>query len=192
MNRPTAFVALMAIVLAACAAPASDVQGGAEPVETSSVTSGDDSQDNGAAQDEQTAAGYQAGNAAQQPPSTASDEIPAQGVEPTEEEGDDVDLPPSDEGNGAEPIVEEEPAYPGPVAFAIADLSNRLGIDDSTITLVSFQAKIWPDGGLGCPQPGVAYMQVPVDGALIVLSVDGREFRYHSGGARDPFLCLTD
>ena len=33
------------------------------------------------------------------------------------------------------------------------------------------------------------YRQVPMDGALIRLAVDGKVYEYHSGGGRDPFLC---
>jgi len=35
----------------------------------------------------------------------------------------------------------------------------------------------------------MGYLQTPVDGSLIELSVDGTTYRYHSGGARGPFLC---
>jgi hypothetical protein len=46
----------------------------------------------------------------------------------------------------------------------------------------------WPDPGLGCPQPGMAYKQAPVDGLLIRLESDGQLFEYHSGGGEAPFL----
>jgi len=122
--------------------------------------------------------------------------VPDLGDEQTDEadpagEGEDVEPQSSEEGGSDEPVVAEDAEYPGPVAVAVSDLATRLGIDESAIKLVSFDAVVWPDGGLGCPQPGMAYTQVPVDGALIVLSAEGREFRYHSGGVRDPFLCLT-
>ncbi|MGD9318190.1 MAG: hypothetical protein PVG56_15245, partial [Anaerolineae bacterium] len=47
----------------------------------------------------------------------------------------------------------------------------------------------WSDGSLGCPQPGMAYKQVPQEGVLIRLSVSGTIYNYHGGGSRDPFLC---
>ena len=43
----------------------------------------------------------------------------------------------------------------------------------------------------GVPLPDMRYEQVPTDGSLIVLSVDGAAYRYHSGGSRPPFLCTT-
>jgi hypothetical protein len=47
----------------------------------------------------------------------------------------------------------------------------------------------WPDTSMGCPQPGMAYLQVPQDGMLIRLNAGGRVYAYHSGGNRAPFLC---
>lgn len=87
------------------------------------------------------------------------------------------------------PSPDIDPALRTLVGQAVADLSTRLKIDASSIVTVSAQAVSWPDGSLGCPQPGMAYTQVMVDGALIELSVDGTSYSYHSGGARAPFLC---
>jgi hypothetical protein len=75
------------------------------------------------------------------------------------------------------------------VAQAKDDLAERLSIAVDQIQLVEFRAVVWPDASLGCPQPGVAYKQVPMDGALIRLEVDGQVYEYHSGGSRPPFLC---
>ena len=75
------------------------------------------------------------------------------------------------------------------VEVAVADLVGRLHVDAPSITVVSAQPMTWPDGGLGCPRPGMAYPQTQVDGALIELSAGGTVYRYHSGGSRGPFLC---
>jgi len=69
------------------------------------------------------------------------------------------------------------------------DLSERLGVDVSAINLVSAKAVSWPDASLGCPQPGMAYIQVPEDGAQIILQVEEILYAYHSGGSRGLFLC---
>ena len=76
------------------------------------------------------------------------------------------------------------------VEIAKADLAARLGVDAASITVVTAEAVTWPDGSLGCPQPGMSYTQVMVDGARIVLAVGGEEYAYHSGGNRSPFLCV--
>lgn len=75
------------------------------------------------------------------------------------------------------------------VALAREDLARRLGIDAKTIELVELVEVIWPDGGLGCPAPGMAYKQVRQDGLLMRLAAGGRTYEYHSGESRPPFLC---
>ena len=75
------------------------------------------------------------------------------------------------------------------VAYAKEDLAKRLGIPVEEIELVSMEEVTWRDGSLGCPKPGMAYTQALVNGTLIVLSVDLRQYRYHSGRGGTPFLC---
>ena len=75
------------------------------------------------------------------------------------------------------------------VDHAIADLAKRLGVDRATIAVVEARAVVWPDGSLGCPQPGMLYTQVQQDGLLIRLRHGDREYAYHSGGSRMPALC---
>ena len=69
------------------------------------------------------------------------------------------------------------------------DLAVRLGISPNQIALLSYEEVVWPDASLGCPQPGMAYIQMPQDGALIRLSAEGQVYDYHSGGNRGVFLC---
>jgi hypothetical protein len=75
------------------------------------------------------------------------------------------------------------------VDIAVADLAARLSVDPSAITVVSARDVTWPDGSIGCPQPGMNYTQVQVDGAEIVLAVNGITYRYTLGGSRGPTLC---
>jgi hypothetical protein len=77
------------------------------------------------------------------------------------------------------------------VDLAIADLARRLNVESTAITVVDAHAVVWPDGAMGCPRPGLAYPQVQQEGALIRLKAGGREYAYHSGGSRPPFLCDT-
>jgi hypothetical protein len=99
-------------------------------------------------------------------------------------------------------LCEEEgmgdvPSVPGTVELGMGpyiemarqDLADRLSIDAAEIEVLEARAVVWPDASLGCPQPGMKYRQVPMDGALIRLAVDGKVYEYHSGGGRDPFLC---
>ena len=94
-------------------------------------------------------------------------------------------------------IVRMSPTLPRPfdpgvqdlIDKALADLSERLSIPASEITLLDATPVVWSDSSLGCPQPGMAYIQVPEDGLLIRLQVGDQIYTYHSGGVRDPFLC---
>jgi hypothetical protein len=76
-----------------------------------------------------------------------------------------------------------------PIEAAKADLARRRAVAPDTIRIVEVRDVTWPDPGLGCPQPGMAYKQVPVDGLLIRLESGGQLFEYHSGGSKAPFLC---
>jgi hypothetical protein len=80
----------------------------------------------------------------------------------------------------------------GLVTLAKTDLASRLNVSAGEIELVSFESITWPDGGLGCPQPGIAYIQVQVEGYRILLSHKGAAYPYHGGGRRGPFLCENE
>ncbi len=57
------------------------------------------------------------------------------------------------------------------------------------IELVEIKSVVWPNAAMGCPQPGIGYIQIPQEGLLIVLRAGGQLYEYHSGGSRAPFLC---
>jgi hypothetical protein len=86
---------------------------------------------------------------------------------------------------------------PNPIEFGLEplitqakeDLAQRLSIPVDQIVALEAKAVVWPDSSLGCPQPGMKYRQVPMDGALIVLQAQGLDYQYHSGGGRGLFLC---
>ena len=88
---------------------------------------------------------------------------------------------------GSAPTAASAPT--APVELAKADLARRRAVAPETIRVVEVRDVIWPNPGLGCPQPGLAYKQVPVDGLLIRLESGGQLFEYHSGGSKAPFLC---
>ncbi|HLF27224.1 MAG TPA: hypothetical protein VJG32_12885 [Anaerolineae bacterium] len=80
---------------------------------------------------------------------------------------------------GTQPLVDQ----------AIADLAGRLSVQPSDVHLVTFEAVVWPDASLGCPQPGIAYIQVQREGYRIALQVGEQVYAYHGGAGRGPFLC---
>jgi len=100
------------------------------------------------------------------------------------------------EGPSSQPPTPPKPGTPstlaqGPIGQAKADLAGRLGVDPGEVKLVSSEEVTWPDGSLGCPQPGMRYIQMLVNGSRMVLEVGGKQYHYHSGGRRGPFLCTN-
>lgn len=73
---------------------------------------------------------------------------------------------------------------------AVDDLADRLGVSASSITVVATELVVWPDSSLGCPRPGMEYLQVLTDGFRILLQHDATTYSYHGGGSTaEPFLC---
>ena len=60
------------------------------------------------------------------------------------------------------------------------DLAKRLSIATSQIKLVEATEVEWSDSSLGCPEPGMEYLQVITPGYRIVLEVNGTPYEYHS------------
>jgi hypothetical protein len=104
-----------------------------------------------------------------------------QGVVWCEEEGSAMEVPPVP--------GTVEPGMEGLIEMAKEDLAERLSMAAGEIEVLEAKGVVWPDASLGCPQPGMRYKQVPMDGALIRLLVEGKVYEYHSGGGRAPFLC---
>lgn len=75
------------------------------------------------------------------------------------------------------------------VQTAIADLRERLSDPAAEVTVVSVEEVDWPDGSIGCPQPGMVYTQAIVNGTKIVLKHAGIRYDYHQGGSREVFYC---
>jgi hypothetical protein len=90
---------------------------------------------------------------------------------------------------GDSPVTASDRSLDAGVGAARADLAQRLGVEPASIELVSAREVTWPDGSLGCPQPGMSYTQALVDGSQIILRHGGIDYHYHAGGARDPFYC---
>ena len=119
-------------------------------------------------------------------PSLPAEKQPAaapQTLPPAATQGSSIQMetptPPAAASSSLEGLIEE----------AKKDLAQKLVIPTDQISLAEAREVVWPDASLGCPQPGMLYIQVPEDGALILLRAQGVEFEYHSGGSRGLFLC---
>ena len=66
------------------------------------------------------------------------------------------------------------------VRAATNDLATKLKIASDIVQVVSVSAVDWSDTSLGCPQPGMFYAQVIVQGYTIILSAGGQQVEYHA------------
>jgi len=181
---PFVLAGLMTLTFAACADDGStDTTDGSSLVAATSSSAGD-------AAAETTVEGP-GGSAPASSPDTTDDAIAPGGTLPGETS------PPTPASSGppqgsTDTVYEQGDIDSGLQPFitiAIDDLAARLGVDPGEITTLSAVLVVWPNGALGCPQPGMQFTQVPVDGSVIELGAGGRVYRYHSGGSRTPFLC---
>lgn len=74
---------------------------------------------------------------------------------------------------------------------AVADLAAREDVDEVDVTVADYGAVTWSDSSLGCPEPGMSYLQALTDGFLLVLEVDGRRFEYHGGAVGGLRYCAN-
>ena len=81
------------------------------------------------------------------------------------------------------------PAPDDLLAAIVEDAARRGGVDPTLVQVVSSQRTDWPDGGLGCPEPGREYIQVVVPGYQVLVSVAGRLLDYRSDLAGHFFVC---
>lgn len=61
-------------------------------------------------------------------------------------------------------------------------LANWLSIFSEEIEVVEVEEVEWPDTSLGCPEPGMAYLQVIVPGCRVVMRMNDEVYEYHWGG----------
>jgi hypothetical protein len=69
------------------------------------------------------------------------------------------------------------------------DLTQRLSISVTQISLVEATEVVWPDSSLGCPQEGMAYTQVLTPGYLILVEASGKIYEYHANRATYVNFC---
>lgn len=89
---------------------------------------------------------------------------------------------------GATATMPVDPDLPA-IAPAREDLARRLDVDPDEIEILVADEVTWPDGSLGCPEPGMSYTQALVDGSQVVLRHGDRVYDYHAGADDIPFLC---
>lgn len=109
------------------------------------------------------------GARATRPPPVATPSQPPEPVAPRPIE------PPAGEGESGD-------VPPALIAAMRAELAKRIGAEAAgAARLVSATAVVWPDGSLGCGEPGGIYTQALVQGYRVVFEAAGRQYAYHAG-----------
>jgi hypothetical protein len=60
------------------------------------------------------------------------------------------------------------------------DMQTNFSVSQDQAVLVRAESVIWPDGSLGCPQPGVMYTQALVEGYWIQFMVGDQVYDYRA------------
>ncbi len=71
----------------------------------------------------------------------------------------------------------------------VADIARLAGVSVDQVVVQSAESVTFPDAGLGCPVPGMAYTQVQVDGYRIVAVAGGTTYDYRGTGPGTFRLC---
>lgn len=88
-------------------------------------------------------------------------------------------------------VANTDSDQPAPVVQAIEDLARRQDAPVSEISVISREEVTWPNGGLGCPKPGMVYIQQLINGSRLILAYGGREFAYHAGPSGEYKHCAN-
>jgi hypothetical protein len=70
-------------------------------------------------------------------------------------------------------------------------LAQTLNISADQIALSQLQPVVWRDAGLGCPKPGVDYIQMETPGYRIVLEAQGQTYNYHTDQSKRFVPCRS-
>lgn len=95
------------------------------------------------------------------------------------------------DGSG-EPVATGDSSLPASITDSIvADAATRLGVDPAAVTIVEANAQTFPDGSLGCPEPGMMYTQALVDGYQVIVEANGTRLDYRGSQAGTFRICQS-
>jgi hypothetical protein len=75
------------------------------------------------------------------------------------------------------------------VDLARQQLADSLSCDPQSVDIVSVEEMEWSDSSLGCPQPGMMYMQVITPGYRVTLEHNGQRYTFHTDRTRRAIRC---
>jgi len=73
----------------------------------------------------------------------------------------------------------------------VADAARRFNVAENLVVVSSAERLTWNDGALGCPMPGMSYMQALVPGYRIVARTAEGAFIYHTDANGNLAVCDT-
>jgi hypothetical protein len=73
----------------------------------------------------------------------------------------------------------------------IAEAADLAGVDPADTQVVTAQEMQWPDGSLGCAEPGMAYTQAIVAGYWVIIEAGGEGYDYRLDDRGSFRLCTT-
>jgi hypothetical protein len=90
-----------------------------------------------------------------------------------------VPAPPLNDQPVGEPV--STTAIPVEVRRAVvADAAKRFKVAESAVVLTRAEQLTWPNGAIGCPEPGTMYTQALVPGFRVVAKTSAGELIYHT------------
>ena len=73
----------------------------------------------------------------------------------------------------------------------VADAARRFNVAESAVVLTRAEQVTWPDGSLGCPQPGRMYTQMLVEGFRVAAKTAAGELIYHTDNRGNVASCAA-
>ena len=77
----------------------------------------------------------------------------------------------------------------GETQIAATDAAARSGVAPDEVLVTDTELVTWPNGAVGCPEPGMMYTQALVDSYRITVEADGEQYVYHGQSDQAPFYC---
>lgn len=107
------------------------------------------------------------------------------GAQPPAAAGEDSAVP--EERNGRHAVTDAQ-AGPELETLALSIASEHLSVPLDDLEVTQIEPVDWRDSSLGCPQPGMNYMQVITPGHSALVRHAGRIYRVHMANGRG-FIC---
>lgn len=73
----------------------------------------------------------------------------------------------------------------------VADAAKRFKVAESAVVLTRAEQVTWPDGSLGCPEPGRMYTQMLVEGFRVSAKTTEGELLYHTDSRGNVANCAS-